>query len=52
MAEDKEKLPTIYIRNFPEGLYIRVKVHVVRERTTLRKVVIQALEDYLKKVGG
>ena len=52
MAEEKEKLPTIYIRNFPEGLYIRVKVHVVRERTTLREVVIQALEDYLKKVGG
>jgi len=52
VAEEKEKLPTIYIRNFPEGLYIRVKVHVVRERTTLREVVIQALEDYLKKVGG
>lgn len=49
MAEDKEKLPTIYIRNFPEGLYIRVKVHVLRKRTTLREVVIKALKEYLDR---
>ena len=49
MAEEKEKLPTIYIRNFPEGLYIRVKVHVIRERTTLRELTIKALEEYLDR---
>jgi len=42
----------IIIRNFPEDLHMRAKLQAVKERTTLKEIVIKALEQYLKKVGG
>ncbi len=48
-AKDKEKLPTIYVRDVPYGLYFRVKVQALREKTTLRELVFQALKEYLDR---
>ena len=52
MAKGKEKLPTIYVRDVPDDLYFRVKVQVLREKTTLRELVFKALEEYLEREGG
>jgi hypothetical protein len=40
------------MRNFPEILHTRVKDQATKEKTTMKAIVIKALEQYLKKVGG
>ena len=47
-----ERMPTVYIRDFPEDLHIRAKIQALKEKTTLKELTIKALEQYLKKVGG
>ena len=42
-------MATVYIRNFPEGLHIRAKIHALREKTTLRELTIKALKEYLDR---
>jgi hypothetical protein len=49
VAKDKEKLPTIYVRDVPDDLYFRVKVQALREKTTLRQLVFKALHEYLDR---
>jgi hypothetical protein len=42
--------PTVQISaRLPEDLIIRVKLEIVRQRTTLREVVRRALEDWLHR---
>ena len=45
-------MPTVYVRDFPEDLHLRLKIQVLKEKTTIRELVIKVLEEYLKKVGG
>ena len=48
-------MPTVYIRDFPEDLHLRAKIHALKEKTTLRELTIEALEEYLdshEKKGG
>jgi predicted HicB family RNase H-like nuclease len=40
------------LRDFPDDLHHRAKVQAAVERITLKKLVIKALEDYLKKKKG
>ena len=47
-----ERMAVINIREVPDDLHTRVKVQAAKERITLRELVIRALEEYLKKVGG
>ena len=42
----------IYMRDFPEDLHLRAKLRAVKEKTSLKAIVIKALEEYLKKVEG
>ena len=44
-------MATVYIRDFPEGLHIRVKIQALREKTTLKDLTIRVLTEYLEKVG-
>ena len=46
------EIKVIQMRNFPADLHKRAKMQAVREDTTLKAIVIKALEEYLKKVGG
>ena len=39
------------MRDFPEDLHTRAKVQAAEEKTTMKAIVIKALEEYLKKVG-
>ena len=43
---------TIYIKDFPSDLHMRAKLQAVREQTSLKGLIIKALEKYLEKVGG
>ena len=43
---------SVLIRDFPEDLHQRAKLQAVKEYTTLKGIIIKALEEYLKKVGG
>ena len=45
-------IKVIQMRNFPADLHKRVKIQAAKEETTLKAIVIKALEEYLKKVGG
>ena len=48
-------MEAMFIRNFPDDLHKRVRLQAVKEDTTLRELVIKALEEYLKrkeKKGG
>ena len=45
-------MATVYLRDFPEDLHHRAKVYAVKEKTTLKALIIKALTEYLKKVGG
>jgi hypothetical protein len=47
-----KEIKVIQMRNFPADLHKRAKLQAVREETTLKAIVIKALEQYLKKVGG
>ena len=40
------------MRNFPADLHKRAKVQAAKEETTLKAILIKALEQYLKNVGG
>jgi predicted HicB family RNase H-like nuclease len=40
------------MRDFQKGLHTRVKVQAVKEKSTIEAIVIKALEQHLKKVGG
>jgi predicted HicB family RNase H-like nuclease len=43
---------TVIVKGFPEDLHHRAKVYAAKEKTTLKEVIIKALTEYLKKVGG
>ena len=45
-------MATVYIRGFPEGLHIRVKIQALKEKSTLKELTIKALTEYLERVGG
>jgi plasmid stability protein len=45
-------MATVYIRNFPEGLHIRAKIHALKKKTTLRELTIKALKEYLDRHEG
>ena len=45
-------MATVYIRDFPEDLHVRVKIQALKERTTLKDLTIKVLTEYLEKVGG
>ena len=47
-----EQIKVIQMRNFPAELHKRAKIQAAKEETTLKQIVINALEQYLKKVGG
>jgi hypothetical protein len=40
------------MKNFPRELHKRAKLQAVREDTTLKGIIIKAVTEYLKKVGG
>jgi hypothetical protein len=40
------------MRDFPEDVHTRVKDQAAKKKTTMKAIVIKALEQYLKKVGG
>ena len=45
-------MATVYLRDFPADLHKRAKIQAAKEETTLKAIVIKALEEYLKKKGG
>jgi len=45
-------MATVNMRDFPEDLHIRAKLQAVKERTTLKAIIIKALTEYLERVGG
>ena len=47
-------MATIYLRDFPDDLHHRLKVQAVKERTTLKEIIIRLTTEYLKagKKGG
>ena len=48
-------MAVINIRDVPEGLYIRAKIHAIKKRITLKALVINAIQEYLdrhEKEGG
>jgi len=47
-----KEIKVIQMRNFPADLHKRTKIQAAKEETTLKGIVIKALEQYLKKVGG
>jgi len=47
-----KEIKVIQMRNFPADLHKRAKIQAAKEETTLKQIVIKALEQYLKKVGG
>ncbi len=44
-------MPTVYLRAFPEDLHHRSKVRAAIDRTTLKDLVVNALERYLSNEG-
>jgi plasmid stability protein len=47
-----ETVKAIIIRNFPKDLHHKVKVFAAIHSTTIKEVVIKALEEYLEREGG
>jgi hypothetical protein len=45
-------MANVYLRDFPEELRKRAKIRAVEENTTLKKLIIKALTEYLEKKGG
>ena len=45
-------MATLYVRDVPKDLHTRVKIQALKEGMTLQALVLKALEQYLKKVGG
>jgi predicted HicB family RNase H-like nuclease len=43
---------SVLLKDFPPDLHQRAKIQAVREDTSLKALVIKALEEYLEKVGG
>jgi predicted HicB family RNase H-like nuclease len=50
--EVAKEIKVIQMRNFPADLHKRAKVQAAKEETTLKAILIKALEQYLKNVGG
>jgi|OpeIllAssembly_1097287.scaffolds.fasta_scaffold1923374_1 predicted HicB family RNase H-like nuclease len=42
----------VIVKGFPEDLHYRAKIQAAKERSTLKAIIIKALEEYLKRVGG
>lgn len=42
-------MATIYLREFPEELHHKAKIQAAIEKTTLKDLVVKALEAYLEK---
>jgi len=47
----RDDMATVYLREFPKDLHKRAKLQAVKEETSLKGIIIKALEQYLKKVG-
>ena len=45
-------MATLYVRDVPKDLHTRFKIQALKEGMTLQALVLKALEQYLKKVGG
>ena len=45
-------MATVYLRDFPEDLHHKVKIQAAVEKSTIKDLVIKALNDYLKTQGG
>jgi hypothetical protein len=45
-------MTTLFVRDFPGDLHKRAKMRALEEDTTLRELVIKAVEAYLRKKGG
>ena len=44
-------MATVYLREFPEDLHRKVKAEAALKGITMKKLVVRALEAYLKKGG-
>ena len=42
----------VQIRNFPAELHKRTKIQAAKEETTMKAIIVKAITEYLKKVGG
>jgi hypothetical protein len=42
----------IFIKDFPEDLHYQIKVQAAVEKTTMKGIIIKAVEEYLKKKKG
>ena len=42
----------LFVRDFPVDLRKRAKMQALKEDVSLKAIIIKAVEEYLKKVGG
>ena len=42
-------MEALYVRNFPDDLHKRARLQAVKEDSTLRELIIKALEEYLAR---
>lgn len=42
-------MATVYLRDFPEDLHYKAKVRAAMDRTTLKDLVVDALEEFLSE---
>jgi len=47
-----KEIKVIQMRNFPADLHKRAKIQAAKEETTMKEIVIKALEEYLEREGG
>ena len=55
MMREEKGMATINLRDFPDDLHQAAKIKAAMEKTTLREIIIRALEAYCKtskKKGG
>ena len=48
MAKKEKVIASISMRNFPRELHTAAKIQAAKEQTTLREIVIKALQLYLE----
>ena len=44
-----DSVATVYLRDFPDNLHKQAKHQAIEEGTSLKGIIIKALEEYLKK---
>jgi predicted HicB family RNase H-like nuclease len=45
-------MAVINLKDFPDELHRRTKIQAAKEGSTIKALIIKALEEYLKQVGG